>query len=145
MSQTPGERIRAANEELLLRGNTGAVAGFFTPGYVLHLTDQDRGGHALIEGFVRELRRAFADLRVEVEVLTGCGDRVAWQRTLQATHRASFQGFPASGRTIQWRDLLVSRFEDGRIAEEWAVSDLAERLLRAVRPPKRPGAGGRSS
>jgi hypothetical protein len=30
--------------------------------------------------------------------------------------------------------MLTSRFEDGRIAEEWVITDLAERLLLARRP-----------
>lgn len=58
-------------------------------------------------------------------------DRVAWQRTLRGTHQGPFRGFPASGRRIVWREMLTSAFRDGRIAEDWLVSDLAERLLLA--------------
>lgn len=129
--QTLAERIVAANEELLEQGELDALETTFAPDYVLHLVDRDRHGLRPIQRFVKDLRKAFADLRVEVEVLATQADRVAWQRTLRARHRAGFQGFPASGRAIRWRDMIVSRFEDGRIAEEWAVSDLAERLLRA--------------
>lgn len=42
-----------------------------------------------------------------------------------------FHGFPASGREIVWRDMVTSRFRDDLIAEDWAISDLAERLLGA--------------
>jgi hypothetical protein len=44
-----------------------------------------------------------------------------------------FQGFPATARKIVWRDMIVSRFADGRFLEEQVVTDLAERLLRARR------------
>ena len=131
MSQTLADCILAANEELLNKGNASAAAEFFAPTYVVHLTDQDVRGRRFVKGFVKELRRAFPDLRVEVNVLVSEGNRVAWQRTLRATHQADFKGFPASGRTILWRDMVVSRFEDGMIAEEWAISDLAEHLLAA--------------
>jgi hypothetical protein len=30
-----------------------------------------------------------------------------------------------------WRDMVTSRFRDGLVAEDWAISDLAERLLLA--------------
>jgi hypothetical protein len=40
-------------------------------------------------------------------------------------------GFPATGRPIVWRDMVTSRFQDGRIAEDWVLTDLAERLLLA--------------
>ena len=131
MNQTLADCILAANEELLNKGNAGAADEFFAPTYVLHLTGQDLRGPRVVKGFVKELRRAFPDLRVEVAVLVSEENRVAWQRTHRATHRADFKGFPASGRTILWRDMVVTRFEDEIIAEDWAVTDLAERLLAA--------------
>ena len=73
-------------------------------------------------------RRAFADLQVEVEILVEAEDRVAGQRTIRATHKRDFKGFPATGRAIVWRDMVRSRFRDGLIAEHWVISDLAERL-----------------
>ena len=54
-------------------------------------------------------------------------------RTLRATHKPVFRGFPATGHKIAWRDMIVSRLEDEKLAEEWAVSDLAEHLLAARR------------
>ena len=76
-------------------------------------------------------RRAFSELQVEVEVLVKAKDRVAWQRTVRATHKGNFKGFPATGRPIVWRDMVTSRFRDGLIAEDWVITDLAERLLLA--------------
>jgi hypothetical protein len=29
---------------------------------------------------------------------------------------------------ITWREMIVTRYEEGKIAEEWGVSDLAEHL-----------------
>ncbi len=122
-------RIQTANEELLNKGNVAMASEFFAPTYVAHLTGEDlRGGPEVIEGFVTELRTAFPDLRVEVEVLVAEGQRVAWQRTHRGTHQGDFMGVPASGRVIVWRSMVVTRFEAGKIAEEWGVSDLGERL-----------------
>jgi hypothetical protein len=58
-------------------------------------------------------------------------DRVAWQRTLRGIQQGDYKGFPATGRLIVWRDMVTSRFRDGLIAEDWVITDLAERLLRA--------------
>lgn len=113
-------------------GNLDAIAEFFTPDYVAHLTDEDlTGGHAAIRRVVGMYRRAFKDLHVEVEILVKAKDRVAWQRTLRATHKGDFNGFPATGWPIVWRDMVASRFRDGLIAEDWLITDLAERLLLA--------------
>ncbi len=127
--------IRDANATLLVEGDLEAVAGFFDPDYVAHVTDRDMtGGHEWVRKYLRMIRRAFADLEVDVEILVKAQDRVAWQRTIRGTHRADFQGFPATGRRIVWRDMVTSRFRDGRFAEDWVVTDLAERLLLARKP-----------
>ena len=89
------------------------------------------GGDDVVDEFLRMLRSAFPDLQVEVEILVEGPDRVAWQRTLRGAQKGAFMGFPASGRPIVWRDMITSRFRNGLIAEEWVVSDLAERLLLA--------------
>jgi steroid delta-isomerase-like uncharacterized protein len=132
MNRSLASTIRAANSTLLAGGDLDAVGEFFAPDFVAHLTDRDlTGGPGAVRGFLATLRRAFPDLQVEVEVLVEGEDRVAWQRTLRATHQGDYKGFPATGRTIVWRDMVVSRFRDGLVAEDWAISDLAERLLLA--------------
>jgi steroid delta-isomerase-like uncharacterized protein len=126
--------IRAANQRLIVEGDLEAVGDFFAPDYVAHLTDSDMtGGHEAIGGFVAGLRRAFPDMSIEVEILVEAGDRIAWQRTLRATHLHPFRGFPATGKVVVWRDMVTSRIRDGLIAEDWSISDLAERLLRPKR------------
>ena len=134
MGRSLGSRIEAANATLLVSGNLDAIGGFFTPDYVAHGTDRDLKGHGGIRRFVAMYRRAFPDLRAEVEVLVRAKDRVAWQRTLRATHTGDIKGFPATGRRLVWRDMVTSRCRDGLIAEEWVITDLPERLLRGRKP-----------
>lgn len=132
MDRSPASRIQAANSAILVDGNLDAIGDFFAPDCVVHLTDHDaRDGVDAIRGFVEMVRRAFPDLQIEVEVLVEGEDRIAWQRTVQGTHERDFMGFPASGRRVVWRDMVTSRFRAGMIAEEWVITDLAERLLRS--------------
>jgi steroid delta-isomerase-like uncharacterized protein len=132
MDRSLATTIRRANDALLVNGELDAIGEFFAPDYVAHLTEQDMaGGHDAIRTFLATLQRAFTDLRVEVEILVEGKDRVAWQRTLRGTHVGDFKGFPATGREIVWRDMATSRLEGGLIAEDWVMTDLAERLLLA--------------
>ena len=134
MDRSLASKIQAANSALIVNGDLDAVGEFFTLDYVAHLTERDmEGGHDWIRGFLNMLHGAFADLQIEVEILVEGENRVAWQRTLRGTHQGDFMGFPASGRQIVWRDMVTSRFCDGLIAEDWAISDLAERLLHAAK------------
>jgi steroid delta-isomerase-like uncharacterized protein len=131
MSRSLASRIEAANVALIVDGNLDWVGEFFAPDYVGHGTHRDMTGHGAVRRFVSTLRRAFPDLEVELEILAQARDRVAWQRKLRATHKGNYQGFPATGRSLVWRDMVTSRFRDGLIAEDWVMTDLAERLLLA--------------
>jgi steroid delta-isomerase-like uncharacterized protein len=120
MKRSLASIIEAANSALITDRNLDAVGEFFAPDYVAHLTDQDmNGGHDAIRKFLALYHRAFPDLEAQVEILVEAGDRVAWQRTLRATHQGDFKGFPATGRPVVWRDMVTSRFRDGLIAEDW--------------------------
>lgn len=81
--------------------------------------------------YLEMLRRAFPKVRVTVEALLEGDDRIAWQRTLEGDQEGPFAGFPACGRKIVWREMVTSQFRDGRIAEDWIVTDLAEALLKS--------------
>lgn len=131
LSRSLASKIKAANAALLTKGQINALEDYFAKDYVAHATDQDLKGHAAIKKLLNDYRRAFTDLDVEVEILAQGKDRVAWQRTVRATHKGNFKGFPATGRRIVWRDMVTSRFRDGLIAEDWVMTDLAERLLLA--------------
>lgn len=122
--------IEEANDSLFVDGNVDDVGDFFAKDYAVHITGRDlNGGHKGVRDVVGELRKSFPDITVDVEILVEGHDRVAWQRTLRGTHKSKFKGFPGSGLLIEWRDMVTSRFSDGRIVEEWVVTDLAEQLL----------------
>ena len=132
MSQSLAATIKAANDTLIVNGSLERVGQFFTRDYVAHVTTRDlQGGHDVVRRVLKPLRRAFADIQVDVQIFVKAHDRIAWQRTLRGTHHRAFKGFPATGRSRVWRDMVTSRFEGGLIAEEWVVTDLAERLLLA--------------
>jgi steroid delta-isomerase-like uncharacterized protein len=130
MGKSLTSMIQAANTILITNGDLDAVGNFFMQDYVVHLTGRDiKGGHDTVQDIVSSLRHSFPDIQVEVDILLESDTRVAWQRTLRGTHESKFKGFPASGLQVVWRDMLISQFRDGLIAEEWVVTDLAEQLL----------------
>src|SRR5262245_16514152 len=130
MNRSLTSKIQAANAALIAQRNLDAIGEFFAPDYVVHLTDQDQG-YGAIRTFLGMLLHAFPDLQIEVEILVEGKDRVAWQRKLRGTQQGDFMGFPASNRQVVWRHMVTSRFHDGLIAEDWVITDLAERLLMA--------------
>ena len=135
MAQSNEDRIRYANDELLGKGNLSIVEEIFSSAYVVHAENKEFRGPKFVREIVGQLRSAIPDLRVvEIEILMQAGEMVAWQRTLSGTHRADMLGIPPTGKKVEWRDMLVTRFEGETIVEEWAVSDLAGQLMSKFSP-----------
>ena len=132
MAKSNEERIRFANDEILGKGNLGVVDDIFATDYVVHTGGKDYKGPEFVRRFARQLRSAIPDLRVvEVALLIQAGDTITWQRALSGTHEAEMMGIPPTGQKVEWRDMLVTRFDGEKIAEDWAVSELAGQLLAA--------------
>ncbi len=130
MANSNEERVRFANDEILAKGNLGVVDKIFATDYVVHAGGKDYEGHAFVRRFAGLLRSAIPDLRVvEVAILIQAGDTIVWQRTLSGTHEAELKGIPPTGQKVKWRDMVVTRFDGEKIAEDWTVSELAEQLF----------------
>ncbi len=124
------EQIELANIELFENGNLDIIADIFADDYVVHSGHREYSGHSFIRRFVEQLRLAVPDLRVvDVTVHLEQEEMIAWQRTLQGTHKNDMMGIPPSGKKVEWRDMAISRFKGGRIFEEWMVSELLGELL----------------
>ena len=130
MAKSNEERVRFANDEILGKGNLGVVDKIFATDYVLHAGGKDHKGPEFVRRFAGQLRSGIPDLRVvEVALLIQADDTIVWRRTLSGTHEAEMMGIPPTGQKVEWRDMVVTRFDGEKIAEDWAVSELAGQLL----------------
>ena len=122
------EKIKFGLEQLV-KGNFDVVDEIFSTDYLAHAGDKDYKGHGFIKRFARQLRRAIPDIRiVKIEFLAQAGDTVTWQRIFTGTHEENMMGIPPSGKKVKWIEMVVTRFKDKKIAEEWVVSELAGEL-----------------
>jgi steroid delta-isomerase-like uncharacterized protein len=68
-------------------------------------------------------RRAFPDLKVDVDLVIAEGDYVSVRWTARGTNTAAAMGIPATGKAVKTSGTTVFRFENGAIAEEWTAGD----------------------
>jgi steroid delta-isomerase-like uncharacterized protein len=127
----PADILQAVNQALFCEAKLDAIDRYFTSDYTAHFTGGQITGYKSIRTVVGTILKAFSDIEVDVKVLVDGNARVAWRRTMKGRQTGPFKGFPASGKSIVWTDMIVSEFREGKIAEEWVVTDLAERLLLA--------------
>jgi predicted ester cyclase len=119
----------------LVQGNFDVVDKIFSKEYLVHAGSKEYKGLEFIKRFIQQLLAAIPDLKIDnVEFLSQAEDKVAWQRTFSGTHKAKMRGIPPSGKKVKWVEMVVSRFKDEMIVEEWVVSELAGKL--ALRKPQ---------
>ena len=51
------------------------------------------------------------------------GDRGVWRGRWQATQNGQWQGIAASGRSVSWTVVIVGRFANGKMQEDWVELD----------------------
>jgi len=133
MDKIKEELIMHAFEGLVGKGNLGIINEAFTIDYIAHAGEKEYSGHAFIKRFTNQLRTAIPDISiVEVKFLAHDVNTIVWQRTIKGTHEVEMQGIPPSGKKVKWVDMVVSRFDNEKIAEEWVVSELMGELLLKV-------------
>jgi len=124
------EQIKRAMDQLVMQGNLDVVEEIFSADYTAHAGNKDYKGHEFIKRFAKQLLSAIPNIQIlKIEFLAQEDKTITWQRTLSGTHKADMMGIPPSGRKIEWVEMVVTRFENEKIAEEWVVSELAGELL----------------
>jgi ubiquinone/menaquinone biosynthesis C-methylase UbiE/predicted ester cyclase len=118
------DTARRALEEVCSGRDPDGIASVYHPDFVDHVNRLTYRGHDGARRSVALYLALFPDLRFDVDEQVSEGDRVASRWTLRGTHR---------GRQVELRGIVISRFEDGRIIEDWAASDTME-LVRQLGP-----------
>ena len=108
---------RQALEDVCSGRNLEGIPAVYHPEFVDHVNALEYRGHEGARRSVALYLTLFPDLRFVVDDQISEGDRVASRWTLHGTHR---------GRRVKLRGIVISRFEDGRIIEDWAASDTME-------------------
>jgi predicted ester cyclase len=105
---------RRALEDVCSGRDLAGIPDVYHPDFVDHVNALEYRGHEGARRSVALYLELFPDLRFVVEDQVSEGDRVSSRWTLHGTHR---------GRRVTLRGIVISRFKDGRIIEDWAASD----------------------
>jgi len=126
----PDAEAEAANEALARRWfeevinerNLDALPEIYAADYAYHgAGGLELRGLAPLRGFAASILAASTDRHATVERQVVEGDRVVTQFTSRGTQTGPFQGRPATGKEWVTEGIVISRIEDGKIAEDWEV------------------------
>jgi steroid delta-isomerase-like uncharacterized protein len=111
-------------EEVVSKGKLDLIDEIFAPDFVAHEADQDIRGPEGVRQFILMLRAAFPDLQVTVEDVLAEGDKVVQRWSAHGSHQGELMGLAPSGKRIFVAGITISRFEGGKVAEEWELYDM---------------------
>ena len=108
-------------EEVVNQGKLDVVDEVIAPDYVSHHNDPAHlpPGPSGVKAFVSITRAGFPDLRLTVDQVFADGDQAGSMWTMEGTHTGEWFGTPATGKHAKWSGIVVTRFEGGKIAEDW--------------------------
>jgi steroid delta-isomerase-like uncharacterized protein len=69
------------------------------------------------------IRTGFPDFHMRIERLVAEDDKIGAQFVQGGTHEGDFMGIPPTGRTVEWTETGILRFEGGKVVESWYESD----------------------
>ena len=110
-------------EEVWLQGQIDKIDELYAENYVDHSFGPQPAGREQLKQFIAMFRAAFPDMVYDLQQMVAEGDRIASRDTVRATHTGDFMGIPATGKPVAVSAMHFLRFEGGKIAEHWGITD----------------------
>ena len=115
--------IRRYVEEVWNQGSWASLEDLTTPTFAYHFGGQPGRDRQGLATFIAATRTAFPDWRVEIDqaIVDGAAVAVRWHG--RVTHRGTFHGLPATGRTVAVAGINVYAIVGNKISCEWEQTD----------------------
>jgi len=116
----------ALYSDRMAKGDYDAVYEYFADSFMSHVTERvapervgkDIRGHE--RDFWENAKKAFPDMKFDVNLVLESGEHVVSNWTLSGTHTGGdYYDVPPSGKKVVINGTAVLRFENGKVVEHW--------------------------
>jgi predicted ester cyclase len=111
------------------------IDGMFLSDCSIHRPEGELKGTAALHRMALARRTNFTTFRSEIHDILEAGDRVVVRLTHQGAGKGSYRfrigTRDITGKPVSWDAIVIFRFQNGRIAEEWVSRDELGMLLSA--------------
>ncbi len=116
--------IRTLIDEAFNKGNLSILEDVIHSEYQYLSPDNSQlKGIKELSEFIQAFRKAFPDLSLQIDDIFASNDRSCTAFTLRGTHEGDFMGIPATKKSVEVRGMVMSRFKDNKIFEDWEILD----------------------
>ncbi len=136
--------VRRVHAELA-KGNLAIFDEVLAPNYLRHCQAmppefQELSDKEVFKDFLQGFVDAFPGYQDTVLFLLAEGDLVAYVSEMTGTQTGVMNGLPPTGKSFTLTNIVIHRFEDGKIAESWVSWDNLSMLSQLGHfPPPPPG------
>lgn len=124
MSNQPLKEFAKQYFDYLDRRDLDGLGTLFAPDVVFYgLAPQELNWEG-VRAAMTEFFTAFPDSRMPLDDSIAEGDRVAMRHSLRGTHKAPFQGIPATEKPVVVTAIVTVRVKDGKVIEGWLNADI---------------------
>jgi steroid delta-isomerase-like uncharacterized protein len=142
MSAANKEAIRAFIEEVINRGRFERMNDLVKEDFIelAPFPGQQQGREGL-RAVLMQMKSAFPDIHWVVLEMISEGDKVVTRFTWSGTHRDTFLGIPATGRSVEVKGTVIDRLEAGKMADSRILMDTLGLMQQLGVLPAPPPAG----
>ena len=125
--------VRRFIDEVYNRGNVDVADELLAPDYVDHTAPPGKyAGREDLKRSVAKQRASSSDLHINIEEIAE-GDKVVSRVIGSGTHdRERFMDLAPTGKRMTMKHIIISRMAEGKIVEEWRVSDISDMWQRRL-------------
>ena len=111
-------------------GELAAIPDAYTPDFIGHFPTRsglgDLKGHTGVRDTIERVRRAFPNWTETVEDIIVEDDKVVSRYISTGVHMGPFLDLAPTGKRVRLNEISILRVHDGRVAEQWCVTDQTE-------------------
>ena len=129
MQEKNKEVMKTLYEQVVNQKNVEKIDELLVDGFVEHERQPDQPeGKAGVKEYFNSLHSAFPDIKFTVNDMVAADDKVWSYITITGTHKGTFMGVEATGNKIKTETVDIVRFENGKAAEHWGVTDTGKMM-----------------
>jgi steroid delta-isomerase-like uncharacterized protein len=110
--------------DYLDRRDLDGLATLFAPDVEFHGFSPQVLDWEGVRAAMTEFFSAFPDSRMPLDDTIIEDDRIAMRHSFRGTHKATFQGIPATDRSVVVTAIVTVRVRDGKVVEGWLNADI---------------------
>ena len=95
---------------------------YFSPEFIHHTVYGDFNIDTMVPNWSMG-HTAFPDIKIKIQDIIAEGDKVVVRTTTTETHKGYFANIPPTGKKISISATVIFRVDNGKIQEEWTMSD----------------------